>query len=145
MPKRATDYDLTTKAARKRLSPRGEPYFASIGGGKSLGFKRLHADSNGVWLIRTWEGGKHSQRKIGEADDHMPPNGRDVFDYQQAVRFVTNPTATATGGNVTVADALKRHFDTMESSHREEYRRLANRHTVPELGGYRVDKITTTR
>lgn len=147
MPRTSADYDTRTRTARLRLPPRADPYYRSAGVGKLLGYKRLNAESNGAWIVRTREAGRYTQRVIGQADDFTQPDGRDVFNFEQALRFVTDPNAArkSAAGNVTVADALKTYYDTMKSEHREQYRRIGTRHIAPTLGGYRVDKLTKAK
>lgn len=144
MPRTSADYDTRTRAARLRLTPRNDPYFRNAGGGFLLGYKRLNADTNGVWIVRTREAGKYKQRAIGEADDHSNANGASVLDFATAMRLASDPNAKrkAASSGFTVADALKAYFDTHKSPHREEYRRIALLHIVPTLGGYDVNKIT---
>jgi len=69
MPRPAREYTLNTAAARRRLKPRGEPYWRQIEPGLFLGYRRP-ASGVGTWVarMRSPEGG-YEQCRIGAADD----------------------------------------------------------------------------
>jgi integrase len=90
-------------------------------------------------------GGRYKTRILGNADDLTPADGRDVLAFDQALRCVTNPSASAPVGKMTVAKALTVYFATLKSSHALEYKAVADRHIVPTLGDHRVDRLTKTQ
>lgn len=146
MPRTSLDYDTRTKTARAKLAVRDDPYYRQLSAGKTFGYIR-RADRNGSWLVRERVAGKYTKRVIGQADDYTPADGRDVFTFEQALRFVTMPDASRAVGKMTVADALTRYHDKQaaKSKHAEAYRAVSNLHIVPILGGFRIDRLTKTQ
>ncbi|MBA3508136.1 MAG: tyrosine-type recombinase/integrase, partial [Betaproteobacteria bacterium] len=100
-----------------------------------------------AWVVRERIGGRYKTRILGNADDSVPPDGRDVLAFDQALRQVTHPHAAAPVGKLTVTKALDDYLDALaaRSKHANEYRGAADRHIVPALGGHRVDRLTKTQ
>jgi len=145
MTRTSVDYDTRTKTARLKLQPRIKAYYRQIGPGKTLGYYR-RADADGSWEVRERLGGRYKTRILGKADDKSPADGRDVLAFDQALRLVTNPQASATVGNMTVETALDQYFTALaaRSNHADEYRSVSDKRIVPTLGDYRVDRLTKT-
>ena len=145
MTRTSVDYDTRTKTARLKLQPRIKAYYRQIGPGKTLGYYR-RADADGSWEVRERLGGRYKTRILGKADDKSPADGRDVLAFDQALRLVTNPQASATVGNMTVRTALDQYFTALaaRSNHADEYRSVSDNRIVPILGDYRVDRLTKT-
>ena len=148
MARTSIDYDTRTPTARKRLTPRGTPYTRQIAPGKLLGYFRRE-DKAGSWAVLEWTGRGYKQRTLGNADDVTRADGLDVLTFDQAQRKATNPAlgAPIPARKLTVRHALDTYFTALagKSVHAEEYRAGANKHIVPVLGDYRVDRITKTQ
>jgi integrase len=69
-----------------------------------------------------------------------------VLTFEQALRSVTNPQASAPVGRLTVKSALDAYFTALaaKSKHAAEYQSAADKRIVPVLGNYRVDRLTKT-
>ena len=145
MARTAVDYDTRSKKARAKLIPRPKPYYRQIGPGKTLGYIR-RAEADGSWLVRERIGGNYKTRILGYADDTALADGRDVLAFDQALRLVTNPQASAPVGRLTVKRALDAYFVALaaKSKHAGEYQSAADKRIVPVLGDYRVDRLTKT-
>jgi len=145
MARTAIDYDTRSKKARMKLAPRPKPYYRQIGPGKTLGYIRRE-DTEGSWIVRERIGGRYKTRILGYADDIALADGRDVLAFDQALRQVTNPQASAPVGRLTVKKALDAYFVVLAASskHAAEYKRTADKRVVPGLGDYRVDRLTKT-
>lgn len=146
MARTAKDYDTRTKTARAKLLPRPKPYFRQIGPGKTLGYIR-RAGAAGSWIVRERIGGRYKARTLGQADDLAPPDGRDILAFEQALRQVTSPTASAPRGKLTVRTAIDAYLVALaaRSKHSKAYRDVADKHILPTLGDHRVDRLTKTQ
>ncbi len=148
MARSAKEYDTRTKTARSKLETRTKPYYRQIAPGKTLGYIRRETGS-GSWIVRDKDGGKYRTRIIGHADDIDRADGKDILTYEQALATATNQTAPElrVGGRITVETAMDRYLTALaaKSKHAKEYRGIANRHILPILGGYRVDRLTKTQ
>jgi len=146
MARTAMDYDTRTKTARAKLAPRPKAYFRQIATGKTLGYIRREGVA-GYWVVRERFGGRYKTRSLGEADDVARADGRDILAFDQALRKVTDPQASARIGRLTVSDALSAYFVSLaaRSKHSTMYRGIADKHIVPVLGGHRVDRVTKTQ
>lgn len=51
---------------RTKLQPRREPYWQRLTAGRSLGFRRLTADSAGNWIARVYNGQRYEQKPLGD-------------------------------------------------------------------------------
>jgi integrase len=145
MTRTSFDYDTRTKTARLKLKPRIKAYYRQIGPGKTLGYyRRVNVD--GSWEVRERVGGRYKAKILGKADDRSPADGRDVLAFDQALRLVTNPQASAPVGKLTVKKALDAYFVALAASskHSAEYQSAADKRIVPTLGDYRVDRLTKT-
>ena len=54
MARRLRDSTLDSKDARKKLAPRGKPYYRAIGRGLHLGYRK--GKDGGVWVVRRYVG-----------------------------------------------------------------------------------------
>lgn len=85
MARRVADKNLDTRAARRKLAPRAEPYWRSIERGLHLGYRR-HADMAGPWIVRHYVGDqRYEEAAIGVADDLSDADGVAILTYWQAV------------------------------------------------------------
>jgi len=76
------DASLQNRESRRALKVRNEPYWRSVSQGLHVGYrkgKRKHA-----WLVRRHNGGKYVWRTIGQADDVLDADGKEVLNWSQA-------------------------------------------------------------
>ncbi len=141
----ATEYETKTKTARARLAVRPKAYFREISHGKALGYFRREGVA-GAWVVREWVAGTYRYRTLGEADDIVTADGRDVLTFEQALRLVTDPQAVVPVGKMTVAGAIEGYLVRVaaRSKHADLYRSIANKHIIPALGRHRIDRLTKT-
>jgi integrase len=141
--------EFGTREARRRLRPRSEPYWMPIDRGLSLGYRK--SAEGGAWVMRRYlapaggkRGGRHTESRIGTADDSRDPDGEEVLDFGQAQRKLLaearHQALQASGQLFTVADAVRDYID-WQRSHRKsaddcQYKLKA--YVLPELGSRRV-------
>jgi integrase len=145
MARQAVDYALSSKTARLKLPPRKKAYYRQIAIRLTLGYYRKDG-SNGKWERRELLDGAYKPRIIGEADDYSRADGGDVLTFEQAMK-VASGEAPATGAPITVATALDVYLTALaaRSEHATEARQRAEKHILPTLGRYRVDRLTKTQ
>src|SRR5579862_3158072 len=111
--------DLGSKDARRRLKARREPYFHMIERGLALGYRK--SSEGGSWIVRRYDPNRrrHSEERVGTADDHRDADGIEVLDFSQAQRKVLegakHAAELASGKLYTVADAAKDYLDFMRA------------------------------
>lgn len=76
--------NIETKTQRARLAIRKNPYWARLGDGIGLGYRRNDA-AMGTWNVRISDGkGGYTEKRLAAADDIGMANGRDIMTYVQA-------------------------------------------------------------
>jgi site-specific recombinase XerD len=157
MPRRTTDQQITTRAARERLPPRPEPYWRGVDTGTALGYRRTKA--GGFWVARVMVEGRYRKGAIGRADDAIKPDGVNVLDFRQAEarsrawaqrqhRKAAGMETEATGGPYTVADAMWDYLAAYQLRGGKSVtstRQAVGAHILPALGGVRLDRLTRQR
>jgi integrase len=76
-----TQLDIDTVSKRRRLSPRKNPYWVSVGGrrgGVSLGYRKGQRNP-GRWIAKIVINGQRFEEKIGTADDEGSPENAMAF------------------------------------------------------------------
>lgn len=85
MPRPPREHTINTAAARRRLKPRGEPYWRQVEPGLFLGYRRPSAGV-GAWAVRMRApDGGYDQRRLGAADDVGDADGEVALDYATAI------------------------------------------------------------
>jgi integrase len=83
MPRSARATKLETRTARLKLPVARKPYWAKLGHGFAVGYRRNQ--TSGSWSVRVADGkGAHWIRAIGTADDFDPADGDTILDFWQA-------------------------------------------------------------
>lgn len=95
MPRTVADQPIETKTARKKLTPRGKPYFRRVTDSIAVGYRRPRA-LPGRWIVRERKAnGAYQERALpGVADDVLTANGAEIISYDQAVRRATTGIRT---------------------------------------------------
>ena len=73
---------IETRSSRLKLAIAKRPYWAQIGKGISLGYRRNQGP--GTWSIRVAHSTGHWSQVIGTADDYAESNAGDVLTYWEA-------------------------------------------------------------
>ena len=93
MARRIADKNLDSKDARRKLQPRGKPYWRSVERGLHLGYRRLR-EGAGPWIARRYVGAqRYDEQAIGIADDLSDADGVRVLSYWQAVDLARGTSA----------------------------------------------------
>jgi integrase len=74
--------NLKSRSWRLEQPIRKKPYFETIVYGVLLGYRRTK--DNGTWLVRVTRDGSDWTKAFAKADDHDKPDGKVIFDYEQA-------------------------------------------------------------
>jgi integrase len=125
MARRLRDATLDSRQARRKLAPRGEPFFRCIERGVHLGYRRRD-NAAGTWLLRNYVGGAYRAERIGIADDLSDADGATVLNYWQAVEAVRRRMAergrsmAAGVREITVAQAADDYLDFLRSDGRTD-------------------------
>lgn len=136
--------DLGSRDAREGLRGRREPYFMVIERGLSLGYRKTA--EGGSWLVRRYDPAlkRHSEARVGTADDSRDADGSEVLSFAQAQRkalLEAQKEAERAGGkHYTVADAVGEYLDYLEA-HGKSAADAAIKlkaYVLPQLGTRRV-------
>ncbi len=136
--------DLGSRDAREGLRGRREPYFMVIERGLSLGYRKTA--EGGSWLVRRYEPAlrRHSEARLGTADDSRDADGHEVLSFAQAQRKAlveAQLQAERAGGkHYTVAEAAAEYLDYL-SAHGKSAGDAAIKikaYVLPQLGNRRV-------
>jgi integrase len=101
---------IETKTARSKLPVSKVPVFVRLGQGVSIGYRR-NAGGAGVWIVRLADGKRgKTEKRLAQADDLAPADGRNVMDFQQAAeaarRLARGETEEANPAVLTLNDAI---------------------------------------
>jgi hypothetical protein len=121
MARRVADKNLDSKEARRKLKPRGKPYFRTIERGLHLGYRRLSNGAAGPWVARHYLGAqRYTEEATGIADDFSDADGIAILSYWQAVDVARAHmkarahTEAGVTGPYTVADAIAAYLEFLE-------------------------------
>jgi len=128
---------LAKKAERLALEPRRNPYFESLGGGASIGYRRTAGA--GTWVARRSDGaGGKAEKALGLADDYAPADGVKVLSWPmaQAAALAYDPTAGKASDTaappVTVSLVLERYAADIRTRGGDVGNATRLRHHLPE-------------
>jgi integrase len=143
MARRAINYNLGSRSARLRLAVRPKPYYQQVAPGVTLGYIRP-ASPPGPWQVRELVDGRYTYRTIGAADDVGTADGRDILTHAQAMQLAGAPAAPSSGEPITVRRAMENYLAALaaRSAHAQEARWRVEKHIMPTLGRFRVDRLT---
>jgi integrase len=147
------DAKIETREGRRKLLPRGKPYYRLIEQGEHLGYRKPK-QGPGQWLARHYVGGPKDYEftPIGHADDLSDADGvlirsfkqaqdraRDVMVERARAKVPARPTP------LTVAMAIEGYLDWLKENRKSgddaEYRAQAL--IIPALGNIEVAALTT--
>jgi integrase len=152
MAKATRNSKLETRTARNKLKASHEPYWAAIGRGLYLGYRK--GNQGGAWIARLYIDGKYKKQKLGKADDYQDANSIDVFDYFQAqaqAREFADAQAQINSGislePLTVSEVVNNYLEWFKT-HRKSYaytQHTMKKEILPALGDYKVNELTTAK
>jgi hypothetical protein len=153
MARRVKDQTLDSREARRKLKPRGKPYYRKIERGLDLGYRRLR-NAAGPWMARHYLGNQsHHVESIGIADDLSDADGIAILDFWQAqtkvrARMVERAhNASGKSGPMTVAAAMDAYLEFLENNRKSaddaRYRTAA--FIRPKLGEIEVASLKADR
>ncbi|MGX8013729.1 tyrosine-type recombinase/integrase [Mesorhizobium sp. ORM8.1] len=141
-----------SKGARAGLMARGDPYYAKIGSGVHLGYRK--GKKVGRWVLRYrderkgQDEGVYTVETLADADDVYPANGDTVLDHDQAWERARKKHAELSGEDViahtySIKEAIEEYLQWMESNRKsaKDARWRAEALIVPALGNKEVAKL----
>jgi integrase len=141
---------LSTREARKKLTPRDKPYFHELRRGLAVGYRK--GTDGGSWLLREFnpkagKGGRggYVQRRLGVADDELPADGVTVLSWQDAANIAIGqerPTVTKPG-KLTLTEAAQAYFDTRTARTPHDRITWTKFISTTKLASMSVSEITT--
>ena len=147
MARRVQDALIGTREARRKLKPRGKPYYRSLESGLHLGYRKLRNGAAGTWVARHYVGGQSYQAEgIAAADDLSDADGEVVLNFWQAqtkarARMVERAhTASGKSGPMTVSAALDAYLEFLEHNRKsaDDARYRVEALIRPPLGDIKV-------
>ena len=141
---------LSSKEARRKLSPRHEPYWLEVDRGFSLGYRK--SKTGGTWYTRRYTGKGYLKRRLGLTDDNQKADGLAVLSYTQArhkaasyedvLETFDRPQHPAL---FTVANAIEDYLEWYKANKKayERTKGICNAHILPNLGNIPVARLTT--
>jgi hypothetical protein len=146
MARRVANSIFDSRDARRKLQPRGRPYYRAIEKDLHLGYRRAGRGVAGVWSARLYLGnGKYNEAQIGVADD-KPGVGLDYWQAIAIARQRLEPRRT-TVGPYKVSDAVTDYLVFLEHNRKTAYevgKRMAA-HVVPALGHIHAADLTADK
>jgi integrase len=153
MARRIKDTTLDSKESRRKLAPRGKPYYRSIERGLHLGYRRLRGGA-GTWVARYYVGEQsYEVESLGIADDVSDGDGEAVLDWWRAQakareRMVERAhSAAGKAGPLTVAAAMDFYLDFLEANRKSaaDAKYWDQAFIRPRLGDIEVSALTADR
>jgi integrase len=150
MARRIKDQTLDSREGRRKLKPRGKPYYRAIERGLHLGYRKLRGGA-GSWCARHYVGEQsYVVESLGIADDVSDADGEAVLDFWQAQekarRRMVERVHTAAGrtGPLTVGAAMDAYIEFLETNRKsaDDARIRAQAFIRPKLGGLEVSALT---
>jgi integrase len=108
---------LETRSARLKLAVRKKPYWARIGHGAGLGYRRNQGP--GTWVLRVSGAGGYTTKTVATADDYDAADDGAVLDFWQAqarARSLALAARHGGGGKLcTVAEAVTAYEENLKA------------------------------
>lgn len=150
MARTVRDANLEKREARRRLLPRGKPYYRVMEEGVHLGYRRLKAGA-GNWVVRHYIGDqKYAVETIGPTDDLSDADGVKILNFFQAQararELMVDRANKAAGktGPLTVEAAVDAYIEFLEAKRKSAQfsRYAADAFILPVLGETEVRYLT---
>jgi integrase len=146
--------NLESREARKKLKPRGRPYYRAVERQAHIGYRRNQPGVPGAWSVRNYIGeGRYDEAQLGTADDLHDADGKEVLTYWQAVdaarayAAAPEPDQPERSGPYTVAHAGADYVEFLTHNRRTGYdvRKRMEAHALPALGDLPLEQLTADR
>ena len=153
MARTVRDANLEKREARRRLEPRGKPYYRVMEEGVHLGYRRLKSGA-GSWVVRHYIGDqKYEVETIGPADDLSDADGVKILSFSQAqararaLMVERAHKAAGKSGPLTVEVAINAYIEFLEAKRKSAQfsRYAADAFIIPVLGPTEVKDLTKDR
>jgi integrase len=156
MARTIKDTKLDKREARRRLEPRGKPYYRLVEEGLHLGYRKPNGRkgkpaAGGKWVTRIYIGNQsyRVENIDGVADDSTDADGVAVLNFKQAqdkarARFQQSAHAEAgMSGPLTVADAMADYLEALNHGGKSTYdaQKRADAFIIPTLGKIECSQI----
>jgi integrase len=156
MARTVKDTSLDKREARRRLSPRGKPYYRLLEEGLHLGYRKSNGRkgrpaTGGKWVTRIYLGAQsyRVENIDGVADDFTDADGVAVLNFKQAQdkareRFQRSAHDEAgMSGPLTVADAMVDYLEALNHGGQNTYdaKKRSDAFIIPALGQIEVGQI----
>jgi integrase len=143
MARRIRHVDLESREARRKLKIRDKPYWATIGLGLHLGYRK--SKNRAVWVVRRYLGSQsYKVETIALADDVEDADGIHILTFWQAQAGAREMRAPKVAGPYTVAQAVDDYISGQladkQSAHDSKLRLRA--HVIPTFGDRLVSELT---
>ena len=150
MARQVASANLESRDARRKLKPRGRPYYRAMEREVHIGYRRNRPGIPGSWSARRYLGeGRYDEVQLGAADDLNDADGKTVLDYWQAVKATRDSAGIEPerSGPYTVEDAVGDYVEFLKNNRRtgDDVRVRMAAHVSPTLGRIAVAKLTTER
>ena len=160
MARTVRDPKLDTRSARTKLAPRREPYWAKLGPGLHVGYRRVGREG-GTWVARAYdaEARRRAYQALGAADDVLD-SGSGILTFAEAQErarawfpraFLAADASAQDGAPAprTVGDAVRSYLEWLDAQGKPSTARAARHaaeiHILPHLGSIRLDRLTSGR
>lgn len=149
LPRPLKDARLDTRAARRRLKPRREPYWRSMREGMAIGYRHFKGEG-GSWIARHYTPATgRTYKALGAADDTRDADSVTILDFAQAQEKAREwfGNIAAPSGGLTVAAGAAAYLDYVKAEKKSWHSHNAKirRHVLPELGTIRIADLTKER
>jgi integrase len=158
MARTIRDQRFDTREARKKLKPRGRPYWRLLDEGLHFGYRK--GQSGGKWVFRLYKGNQqYLVETIGNADDGASDadgvtilsfaqgqaRARQIAELRRKGIETTPAPRAAAAGVYRVKDCIADYLDWMEHSRKsaQDARYRAERIILPALGEVACESLTT--
>lgn len=144
------DASLQTRGSRQALKVRNQPYWRAISQGLHVGYRK--GTRKRAWLVRRLNNGKYVWRTVGQVDDVLDADGKEVLNWAQAQEAAQafDSELKASQGIIlkplTVRKASE-HYLTWYQDNRKGVamaKSAVRAHILPSLGEKLLSDLTTT-
>lgn len=149
MGRKIKDASLQSREARGKLKTRNEPYWRVIHQGLHVGYRK--GKQQRAWLVRRFANGKYIWRTLGQVNDVVDADGKEVLDWAQAqalAQAFDRELKISQGVIVepkTVKDATDSYLEWFRKNRKgvDMAESAIRAHILPTLGDKKLSELTT--
>lgn len=147
MARKLREKDLDSREGRRKLPPRGKPYYRAVEKGVHLGYRKLTRGA-GTWVCRRYNGESYVVSRIAIADDFSDSNKISILNFWEATDATRNDMklrAETEIAPLTVNEAMDDYlaFKESEGADVNDAKRRIAVHIRPKLGNKKVMALTS--